>query len=123
MVLTQGRTCWLSFMAEDVDVHGGEYVGVDLPPVISCVLIAGVHRMCRPVGPEESSLKQCQRKGVRQLTSDNHLPKEANKHNNPIQLDLIQLCKFTLPHCMVYIALNQQPTQCSGESAYSITKR
>ena len=76
-----GHTCWLSLLAEDMDVHGGENVGVDLPAVVSRLFVAGVHRMRRPVGPEQRALIQRQRKGVRQLTSNDNLPTEQTNKN------------------------------------------
>lgn len=110
-------------MAEDVYVHGGEYVGVDLPPVISSVLIAGVNRMSCPVRPEESALIQCQRKRVWQLTSDNHLPKEVNKHTNPVKFNSILFthADFVHLHChTAWFTGKQWANDLNTESAANI---
>lgn len=95
---TSELTDLLSLGAEDVDVHGGEDVGVDDALFCSGLLPAGVDGVGVPVGPEQSVLVQGEGERVRQLSFNHHLPEthSSQTSNTPSHLHILTSCYMKL---------------------------
>lgn len=70
-------TIWLPLLAEGMDIHGREDVGMYFTQVLPGVLAAGQDRMCVPVSPVQCVPEQRQSKGMWKGAFNHCLPNRA----------------------------------------------
>lgn len=70
-------TIWLPLLAEGMDIHGREDVGMYFTQVLPRVLAAGQDRMRVPVSPVQRVPKKCQSKGMWKGAFNHCLPNRA----------------------------------------------
>lgn len=80
-------TIWLPLLAENMDIHGREDVGMYFTQVLSRVLVAGQHRMSVPVSPVQRVPKQSQSERMWKGSFNHCLPNRAQGGNH-MQLKL-----------------------------------